>query len=88
MILRILQIPHEVITKHVTTRWLSLQKSVDRILSHWDALQSYFNSIESDTPGLAKRCKDSYSSQSTKLYFKFLTYGLARLNIFTLFFSG
>ena len=81
--------PHEVITKHVTTRWLSLQKSVDRILSQWDALQSYFNSIkESDRPGRAKRCKDSYNSQSIKLYFKFLTYALARLNTFNVLFQG
>ena len=47
--------PNEVITKHVSTRWLSMQRCVDRILSQWDALQSYFSSIhEAERPGRAK----------------------------------
>ena len=80
--------PHEVITKHVTTRWLSLEKSVNRILSQWDALQSYFSSIkEAERPGRAKCCKDKYNSQSMKLYFKFLSYALTRLNTFNLLFQ-
>ena len=80
--------PHEVITKQVTTRWLSLGKSVNRILSQWDALQSYFSGIkEAERPGRAKRCKDKYNSQSMKLFFKFLSYGLARLNTFNLIFQ-
>lgn len=53
--------PKEVITKHISTRWLSLQKCVDRILSHWNALQSYFNTIgEAERPGWAKCCKAAY----------------------------
>ena len=80
--------PHEVITKHVSTRWLSLEKSVNRILSQWDALQSYFSSIkEAERSGRAKRCKERYCSQSMKLYFKFLGYALARLNTFNLLFQ-
>ena len=81
--------PHEVITKHVSTRWLSLQKSVDRILSQWEALQSYFSSIkEAEKPGRAKRCKDMYSGYRLKLYYKFLSYALARLNSFNVLFQG
>ena len=80
--------PHEVITKHVTTRWLSLERSVNRILSQWDALQSYFSSIkEAERPGRAMRCKEKYNSQSMKMYFKFLSYALARLNTFNLLFQ-
>ena len=30
------------IIKHVTTRWLSLGRSLDRTLLQWDALQPYF----------------------------------------------
>ena len=70
------------------TRWLSLEKSVNRILSQWDALQSYFSSIkEAERPGRAKCCKDKYNSQSMKLCFKFLSYALARLNTFNLLFQ-
>ena len=79
---------HEVITKHVSKRWLLLQKCVERILSQWDALESYFNSIrEAERPGQPKHCKDAYNSQSMKLYFKFLSYALARLNTFNVLFQ-
>ena len=33
------------IIKHVSTRWLSLEHCVNRMLSQWDALNSYFSSI-------------------------------------------
>ena len=81
--------PNEVIMKHVSTRWLSMQRCVDRILSQWDALQSYFSSIrEAERPGRAKRCKDAYSSEGMKLYYKFLSYALVRLNSFNVLFQS
>ena len=30
------------VIKHVSTRWLSLGKCLDRTLTQWDALKSYF----------------------------------------------
>ena len=33
------------IIKHVTTRWLSLGKLVDRTLLHWEALRSFFQNL-------------------------------------------
>ena len=81
--------PNEVIMKHVSTRWLSMQRCVDLILSQWDALQSYFSSIrEAERPGRAKRCKDAYSSEGMKLYYKFLSYALVRLNSFNVLFQS
>ena len=42
------------IIKHVTTRWLSLGKSLDRTLMQWDALESYFLSEFEDNDEKAK----------------------------------
>lgn len=45
------------ILKHCSTRWLSLEKCVNRLLHHWSALQSYFNSHEDvEKPGRVKGC--------------------------------
>ncbi|CAC5405763.1 unnamed protein product [Mytilus coruscus] len=45
------------IIKHSSTRWLSLEKCVGRLLHHWSALTSYFNSHdEVEKPGRIKRC--------------------------------
>ena len=44
------------ILKHVTTRWLSLQKCVTRIIHQWASLKSYFNSHEDvEKEGRVKR---------------------------------
>lgn len=43
------------IIKHSSSRWLSLEKCVNRLLDHWTALQSYFNSHDDvEKPGRVK----------------------------------
>ena len=80
--------PCEVILKHVSTRWLSLEKCMGRMLSQWPALQSYFNSIpEAEKGGRPQRCMDGYNSVELKLTYHFLVYALKRLNKFNILFQ-
>ena len=49
--------------KHVSTHWLSLGKCLDRTLTQWDTLQSYF------VPnfGLSNNACDGNKNDNTKL---------------------
>ena len=70
------------ILKHVTTRWLSLQKCVIRVLHHWPALNSYFNSHEDvEKEGRVKRVAAALNMEM-KLYYLFLSFILGPLNEF------
>jgi hypothetical protein len=42
------------VTKHVVTRWLSLGKSLARVIVQWDALEAFF---ESEAPAVRKRSR-------------------------------
>uniref|UniRef100_H3BC15 HAT C-terminal dimerisation domain-containing protein n=1 Tax=Latimeria chalumnae TaxID=7897 RepID=H3BC15_LATCH len=53
------------ILKPVSTRWLSLGKTLDRLLQQWPALKSYFSSQ-------SQRMKESLSSPQCYLYCFFL----------------
>ena len=45
--------------KYVSTRWLSLERCVNRFLQQWPALVSYFEShADVEKPGRVKRCAD------------------------------
>uniref|UniRef100_H3AUE8 DUF4371 domain-containing protein n=1 Tax=Latimeria chalumnae TaxID=7897 RepID=H3AUE8_LATCH len=62
------------IIKHVHTRWLSLGKSLKRILLHWDALHEVFKSEVSNKRSSKnmKRLCHVFGDLNTKLYFLFL----------------
>lgn len=77
------------ILKHCSTRWLSLEKCVDRLLHHWPALQSYFNSHEDvEKPGRVKRCASYLSNPEMRLYFNFISFILQPLNDFNTMFQA
>ena len=73
--------------KHVSTRWLSLERCVNRFLQQWPALVSYFEShADVEKPGRVKRCADYLRNAEMKAYFHFLSFILEPLNEFkTLF---
>ena len=54
------------IVKHVSMRWLSLEKSVTRTLTQYASLRSYFLS-EQESSARFKRSKDAFSDPSTGL---------------------
>ena len=62
------------ILKHTTTRWLSLQRCLQRLLHYWPALKNYFSShddVEKD--GMAKRVAAWLFDPQMKLSCHFLT---------------
>ncbi|XP_063436782.1 uncharacterized protein LOC134718215 [Mytilus trossulus] len=77
------------IIKHSSTRWLSLEKCVGRLLHHWSALTSYFNSHdEVEKPGRIKRCANYLSDHEMHLYYHFLSFILEPLNHFNTMFQA
>ena len=71
------------ILKHSSTRWLSLEKCVNRLLEHWPALLSYFNSHDDvEKPGRVKRCAAYLRDHEVRLYYHFLSVILQPLNNF------
>ncbi|XP_060771465.1 uncharacterized protein LOC132882206 isoform X3 [Neoarius graeffei] len=78
----------EEVLKHVSTRWLSMERCVGRTLSQWPALQAYFNSSDGEEKsGRVKRCADACASEEMKLMYYFLQYALTKLNKFNIFFQ-
>ncbi|KAI0212984.1 hypothetical protein LSAT2_002036, partial [Lamellibrachia satsuma] len=76
------------ILKHASTRWLSLQRCVNRFLQQWLALLSYFESHEDrERPGRVNRCADYLASLEMKVYFMFLSFILEPLNKFNTIFQ-
>lgn len=63
--------------KHSSTRWLSLEKCVKRLLHHWPALTSYFNShSDVEKPGRVRRVAELIRSHEMRMTFHFLGYVL------------
>jgi len=76
------------ILKHASTRWLSLEKCVNRFRQQWLALLSYFESHEDrEQPGRVKRCADYLASVEMKAYFMLLSFILEPLNAFNTIFQ-
>lgn len=76
------------ILKHASTRWLSLQRCVNRFLQQWPVLLSYFESHEDrERPGHVKWCADYLASLEMKAYFMFLSFILEPLNTFNTIFQ-
>ena len=72
------------IVKHVSTRWLSLEKSVTRTLTQYASLRSYFLS-EQESSARFKRLKDAFSDPLTEVYLLFFQASLQiflQLNLF------
>lgn len=67
------------ILKTASTRWLSLQDVVDRILEQWDALKYYFISCQMDGNNEAKQLLNEMTDNN-KTYFLFLSYILKKTN--------
>ena len=71
------------IIKHVSTRWLSLGRCLDRTLKQWDSLESYFlsyfdldddpvNRDPHDKPSRKTRLVQAFKEPDTKLYAMFI----------------
>ena len=72
------------IVKHMSTRWLSLEKSVTRTLTQYASLSSYFLS-EQESSARFKRLKDAFSDPLTEVYLLFFQASLQiflQLNLF------
>ena len=65
------------IIKHCKTRWLSLEKCVQRVLEQWSALYAYFDKVsEDDHSARVIRLDQHFKSLLTKLVFYFLDFAL------------
>lgn len=72
------------IVKHVSTRWLSLEKPVTRTLTQYASLRSHFLS-EQESSARFKRLKDAFSDPLTEVYLLFFQASLQiflQLNLF------
>ena len=56
------------IVKHCKTRWLSLERAVQRVLQQWDALHGYFDKEgEADKSARVQRLNKHLKSPLAKL---------------------
>ena len=62
---------YRAIIKHVTTRWLSLETAVERILKQFPSLTSYFKS-ENESQSRFKRLQKAFNDSITEVYLLFL----------------
>ena len=76
--------------KHCSTRWLSLERAVKRLLLLWPALHAYFDretvTAKSDKE-CVKRVAKALSSVEAKLFCQFLSFALKPLNSFNVAFQ-
>ena len=78
----------EKILKHCPTRWLSLQKVVERTLSQYEALKSYFASHDDvERAGKVKSIHDRLQDPVTLLTLHFLRFILPQINHFNVLFQ-
>ena len=77
--------PTHRVLKHGSTRWLSLERCIDRTLEQWPALTSYFTS-EADNR-TAEKIQERLADHEMKLYFLFLQVQLPIFNKFNLLFQ-
>ena len=69
------------VIKHCSTRWLSLEKAVKRLITLWPALRAYFDR-ERGSNDRARRVAESLMDVDTKLWCHFIAYALKPLNSF------
>ncbi len=73
------------VLKHCTTRWLSLERCLKRLLQQWPALHCYFDRAAESEPGneRVQRVAKHLKNPEVKLYCNFVVYALKPLNIFS-----
>ena len=59
------------ILNHVSTRWLSLEKAITRVLKQYVSLKFYFLSEDGDGKARFKRLKKAFSDPITEVYLLF-----------------
>ena len=87
------------VIKHVSTRWLSLGRCIERTLKQWDSLESYFLSYfdlqddpeaedqTNDNTNREKRLVKAFKDPITKLYAMFVQSVIPSLTVSIHFFS-
>ena len=76
------------ILKHCTTRWLSLERCVKRLLDQWPALYAYFDKeAESDRNARLQRIAKHLKNTEVKLLCHFVSYALKGFSKFSLAFQ-
>ncbi len=67
---------YRAVVKHVSTRWLSLEQAVERILKQYESLKSYFRSEDEPQPRF-KRLSDHFNNSMTEVYLLFFQNALS-----------
>ena len=76
------------VLKHCSTRWLSLERAIKRLLILWPALYTYFDrEIDKSDKERVKRVAKALSNVETKLYCQFVSFALKPLNCFNVAFQ-
>ena len=71
------------VLKHCSTRWLSLERAVNRLLLLWPALFAYFNrELDNSDADHVKRVEEAMSKVEIKLFCQFVAFALKPLNKF------
>ena len=77
------------ILKHCKTRWLSLEKCVQRVIQQWSALYAYFDKqAETDHSARVSRLDQHFKSHLSKLVMLFLEFALESLCKFNAVFQS
>ena len=77
------------ILKYCSTRWLSLLTCIQRMLSQWPSLQSYFASHEDvEKRGRVKECHAKLENLKMKCFYYFLSFTLRLLADFNVAFQA
>ena len=71
------------VIKHCSSRWLSLEKAVRRLITLWPALLAYFDR-ERGINERARRVADALMDYDTKLWCYFVAFALKPLNAFNI----
>ena len=76
------------VLKHCSTRWLSLERAVNRLLQLWPALYAYFNrETDHSDKDRIKRIEKALGSVEAKLLCNFVSFALKPLNRFNVAFQ-
>ena len=70
------------VLKHCSTRWLSLERALNRLLLLWPALFAYFNrEIDNSDQDRVRRVENAMSKVETKLFCHFALKPLNKFNV-------
>ncbi|XP_067668324.1 uncharacterized protein [Haliotis asinina] len=76
---KLYDVEHKTILRHVSTRWLSIGKSLDRVLENWNALKQFFheeaNTIRENARKKTQKEHSKSESASVKMSSKSVTKG-------------